>query len=721
MTMTMTTKTITMPLSAAVLRCLVSLFVVLLSVSPAAGHKHVPNLPWGDINVLIVTDVHSWVNSHAAKEKGLDVDYGALLSFHHRLQTYAEINGNKPFFFAMNGDFMDGTGLTRHPPRDLISVLKKMPFDVMNIGNHELYFESTVDAIEEPHTGLVDHFQDAYLTTNVVLANRNSEQGGNSNVGFRYKMLETETSTTVPDPDDPTLTTTVYRKIRVLTFGFLYNMEDHCQNVDVQRVEDVVTSDWFVGLLQTHKHHLNAVLVLAHMDVVDPLVRVILAALREHLGDDMPVQFITGHTHYRGYHIIDDMATSAEAGRYLDTVGFVSFPAKVIDQNDTNADNAVVVSLPDNSTVTVNATDVLVNSTDTSNTTITNNNTNGTLPITPSPPLNPDDDDTNDVDKPNKPNTTALFQHVFLDANIHTLAHDVLQFHFDFELWTHEGRALQRMIHRTRQKLGLNTVLGCTNTSLYLKSPLQEPDSLWGFFRTKVVASFFFENDPTKVLFINKDGFRYDLLAGDITLDDVVGVAPFYDTIFTIADGLTGSEMKQILGHDPYTTGLPSTITSVDAFDDKTKYELFTVDFEREKWGKVVQDVTGRPAQIKALNTTVTKLWEDYVQAQLADGCHTPVVPIVYQNLNDNTNGMAPVIVAIISLVVLTVSGLVLMTVFRVVRRVLRYGRYDQTATGTVLSPFPGQGKNGGTLDSDGHDDDDDYETDDEREDFEII
>jgi hypothetical protein len=42
----------------------------------------------------------------------------------------------------------------------------------------------------------------------------------------------------------------------------------------------------------------------------------------------VPVQFITGHTHYRANAELDENAMSFEAGRYLDTVGFVSFPTK---------------------------------------------------------------------------------------------------------------------------------------------------------------------------------------------------------------------------------------------------------------------------------------------------------------------------------------------------------------------------------------------------------
>jgi hypothetical protein len=46
-----------------------------------------PNLPLGDIQVLIVTDVHSWIGGHGDKEAPIDADYGDVLSFFRRLKA----------------------------------------------------------------------------------------------------------------------------------------------------------------------------------------------------------------------------------------------------------------------------------------------------------------------------------------------------------------------------------------------------------------------------------------------------------------------------------------------------------------------------------------------------------------------------------------------------------------------------------------------------------
>ena len=109
-------------------------------------------VPWNDINILVVTDVHSWIGSHERHtttsraamtissmatsatastattyddyddtqvdtHSKMDADYGDILSFYQRLQeelqNWNNDNKNKKkrreLFFVMNGDFMDGT------------------------------------------------------------------------------------------------------------------------------------------------------------------------------------------------------------------------------------------------------------------------------------------------------------------------------------------------------------------------------------------------------------------------------------------------------------------------------------------------------------------------------------------------------------------------------------------------------------------------------------
>ena len=95
------------------------------------------DLPWGDINLLVVTDDHSWVGGHGRKEPLLDADYGDVLSFYQNLKAHCDAKG-QDLFLVMNGDWIDGTALSLNGETSfLVPLIQKMPFDIVNTGNHE--------------------------------------------------------------------------------------------------------------------------------------------------------------------------------------------------------------------------------------------------------------------------------------------------------------------------------------------------------------------------------------------------------------------------------------------------------------------------------------------------------------------------------------------------------------------------------------------------------
>mmetsp|Transcript_43344 Transcript_43344/g.104751 ORF Transcript_43344/g.104751 Transcript_43344/m.104751 type:complete len:369 (+) Transcript_43344:105-1211(+) len=276
---------------------------LLLLTSVAAASKddssHVPEsgfaLPWGTVNLLVLTDVHSWITGHERHESNMNVDYGDVLSFVQRLHRFVDSQqqDDMDLYLVMNGDFMDGTGLSTRPPKYLTPLLKQMPFDVINLGNHELYDNATIDFILDE---FIPDWNGHYLTSNSLY-----EPTGEA-LGNQYCILKGRAST-------------------ILTFGFLFNFPGHSKNTIVENVEDVVRQSWFQHALTNEKY--DTILVMAHMHVTDPLVQVILDAIRQHT--DCSVAFVTGHTHLRGYEVLDENSVSFEAGRFLDTIGFMSW------------------------------------------------------------------------------------------------------------------------------------------------------------------------------------------------------------------------------------------------------------------------------------------------------------------------------------------------------------------------------------------------------------
>ena len=256
-----------------------------------------------DVNLLITTDVHSWLAGHAHPDHTprLDADFGDIVSFVERVRTAADAQG-RDVFLLDNGDIVDGTALSESKP-DLLRLLATMPYQALNCGNHELYKDDTITSLLAPLPGtntssFIEHWNGTYITSNINFA-------GKPLGGARFAVLRGKHGT------------------RLLVLGFLYDMPDHAPSVTVTAVADAVRQPWWrqaMGRLA----EVDAVVVLAHMHYVDPLVTTILDAIRA-ASRTVPVQFVTGHSHIRAFARLDAHAASFEAGNYANTLGFASF------------------------------------------------------------------------------------------------------------------------------------------------------------------------------------------------------------------------------------------------------------------------------------------------------------------------------------------------------------------------------------------------------------
>ena len=158
-------------------------------------------------------------------------------------------------------------------------LLTHMPYDALNCGNHELYKSSTVlDGLlgGGPGHSFVDWWNGTYLSSNIDLA------ASGKPLGSRYTLLRGTHGT------------------RLLVMGWLYEMPDHCDAVNVTRIDRAVQQPWFQEAM-AHAAHVDAIVVLAHMHYTDPLVTSLLGHIRTAAGADVPVQFLTGHSHIRAW------------------------------------------------------------------------------------------------------------------------------------------------------------------------------------------------------------------------------------------------------------------------------------------------------------------------------------------------------------------------------------------------------------------------------------
>lgn len=224
-----------------------------------------------DVNILVVTDTHSWLAAHMHNDQAppANATIGNITNFVSTMKAQAKLEGRDVFFFD-NGDVVDGTGLSNAAEtngQELFPLLMEIPFDAMSIGNHELYDASTVK--EMISSAYMSSRNGTYLASNVYLSETMQP------LASRYALLKGPNS-----------------GIRLLVFGVLYDMTDNTDFVHVEAVSSMLTSDWFITALTTEEY--DAVVVLAHMDYAEPLIDDILQGIRAHVLPGLPIQFLTG-------------------------------------------------------------------------------------------------------------------------------------------------------------------------------------------------------------------------------------------------------------------------------------------------------------------------------------------------------------------------------------------------------------------------------------------
>ncbi|EKM79523.1 hypothetical protein AGABI1DRAFT_114061 [Agaricus bisporus var. burnettii JB137-S8] len=294
------------------------------------GHEHEPSVPkglspptrpleWGDINILHTTDSHGWLLGHqktSFPEPNYSADLGDFASFVTHMKKIANEKG-VDLLLVDSGDLHDGTGITDgFPPggvdaHDANEFVKMLPYDVMAIGNHELYiYANTLDM----HENFVPALNGRYLSSNVNI----TVTGDDGNpldipVGERFAKFKTKHG----------------RKITSL--GVLFDFTDNDRNTTVQKVADMVNEQWFKDVIQEEP---DLFLLVGHMPVSRDNWPLVFDAIRA-VHPTTPILILGGHTHIRDCVQLDNRSMALESGRYMETVGWMS--AK-LDRKDSTDD-----------------------------------------------------------------------------------------------------------------------------------------------------------------------------------------------------------------------------------------------------------------------------------------------------------------------------------------------------------------------------------------------
>ncbi|KAK1995253.1 calcineurin-like phosphoesterase [Colletotrichum falcatum] len=270
-------------------------------------------LSWGQLNFLHTTDTHGWLEGHI-REQNYGADWGDFVSFvKHMRQKARDLDVD--LLVVDTGDLHDGAGLSDATGVSSYAngtgvngqmsnpIFENIDYDVLAIGNHELYVSSIS---YETFNQFAKVYGDRYLTSNVQI--RNPQTGMLEYIGKQYRYFTTP------------------KGLRIMAFGVLFDFTGNSNASVITKAATMVTQPWFVNAVN-YTEPIDLFLVIGHNPVrptqSSSTLKTVFDAIRA-VRPDTPIQFFGGHTHIRDFAVYDDKSTALESGRYCETVGWLS-------------------------------------------------------------------------------------------------------------------------------------------------------------------------------------------------------------------------------------------------------------------------------------------------------------------------------------------------------------------------------------------------------------
>lgn len=271
--------------------------------APLVQNSLIRNIEWGDLNVVHTTDTHAWFNGHLL-EPQFGADWGDFVSFGEYVRAIAQAE-NKDVIFVDTGDRHDGNGLSdASNPQGKFSqeVFLMADYDFVTVGNHELY--RGVFSLDEYHE-IKAAYGPRYVVSNVELFHHNEWVP----MGSKFFVF-----------------TTPNQGRRLLVLGFLFDFDRNDKTISrVTRVQDEVKKPWFSEMLKNVLPEVDAVVLLCHIPLRHAVELDTLHAALRSADPRKPILILGGHSHVRDCRRFDDRAVALQSGRYLETIGWLSY------------------------------------------------------------------------------------------------------------------------------------------------------------------------------------------------------------------------------------------------------------------------------------------------------------------------------------------------------------------------------------------------------------
>lgn len=260
--------------------------------------QQIKDIHWGQLNIISTTDTHGWLAGHLLDEN-YSADYGDFASFVREMKAKADALG-VDLLLVDSGDLHDGTGFgdaTKPNGKFTLPIFKQLPYDLLSIGNHELY---TTEIATETYRNFAPNWGGRYLTSNVDF----NDTGIVKPFSDKYAYWQTKFG------------------VRIMSFAFLFNFTGNSDASVVTPVGNAVQQPWFQE--QVSRTDIDLFLIAGHIPVRDSTEwTLIYSAIRQH-HPTTPIQIFGGHKHVRDSVAWDATAMATAAGRYCETVGWTT-------------------------------------------------------------------------------------------------------------------------------------------------------------------------------------------------------------------------------------------------------------------------------------------------------------------------------------------------------------------------------------------------------------
>ena len=270
-------------------------------IQPAAiptPPQHIKDLHWGQVNFLHTTDTHGWLAGHLLDDN-YSADYGDFADFVQKMKAKADVYG-VDLLLIDSGDLHDGTGFgdaTTPNGKLTLPVFDKLPYDLLSIGNHELY---TTQIANDTYHNFAPRWGGRYVTSNVDF----NLTGAPKPFSNRYAYWKSK------------------HEIRIMAFAFIFNFTGNSNATVVTPVGQAVKQPWFEQ--QVKRTDIDMFVVAGHITLRNSTEWGLIYAVIREYHPTTPIQIFGGHRHVRDAVVFDTSAVGIASGRYCETVGWMT-------------------------------------------------------------------------------------------------------------------------------------------------------------------------------------------------------------------------------------------------------------------------------------------------------------------------------------------------------------------------------------------------------------